>query len=357
MLPALPVFLALVSCATVPVVPTTGIDPANSLHAKNLDFEDGRARFREIFCAILADHGHELPDYEPCEEALVSTNAEPPGRGKPVDLGPSDKAFLIGLVPGLGWQCVRKWLDNDRSGSRHVSKYGYDVRLFEVDGLSGIENNAGQMRQQFAALSDDDKERPVILIGYSKGAIDVLQAVTRYPEIRERVVAVVSVAGAVGGSPLAENASQATMNLLAYLPKSGCETGDKGAVESLRPETRRKWFSENPLPDSIRYYSVIAYSDPEHISFGLKPFYRELAAVDGRNDGKLIFYDQLIPGATLLALVNADHWAMSIPVARQKPLNRSTFASQNEYPREALLEAILRYVEEDLAERSLPQHR
>jgi len=39
---------------------------------------------------------------------------------------------------------------------------------------------------------------------------------------------------------------------------------------------------------------------------------------------------------------------MSIPVARQILLNRISFANKNENPREALLEAILRFVEEDL---------
>jgi hypothetical protein len=71
--------------------------------------------------------------------------------------------------------------------------------------------------------------------------------------------------------------------------------------------------------------------------------------VDTRNDGQLIFYDQFIPASALLAFINADHWAMSTPVAQQIPIARRTFANKNDYPQEVLLEAILRYVEEDLA--------
>jgi hypothetical protein len=51
----------------------------------------------------------------------------------------------------------------------------------------------------------------------------------------------------------------------------------------------------------------------------------------------------------LLGYVNADHWALAVPVARSHPTIGSLFVTQNAYPREALTEAILRFVEEDLA--------
>lgn len=345
--------LSLVSCVSSATSPATSDIPAMTLLAtKHINFEDGRPRFREIFCGVLEDHGQSLPDYRNCEEALARVDEEPPGDTEVVELGPSQGDFLVGLVPGLAWQCVRNWLDNDHSGTRHLYELGYDARLFEVDGLSSTQSNASQLRDLISALPPGDSERPLILIGYSKGITDVLEAINRYPELRVRVAAVVSVAGAVGGSPLVEEMQQSHLNLLSHIPGSGCETGDEGAIESLQPETRRNWLADNDLPKNIPYYSVVAYPQPEQLSFGLKHSYKKLAALDARNDGNLIFYDQLIPGATLLAFVNADHWAMSIPVARQKALNRSTFASKNAYPREALLEAILRYIEEDLARRA-----
>ena len=71
--------------------------------------------------------------------------------------------------------------------------------------------------------------------------------------------------------------------------------------------------------------------------------------MDGRNDGQLIFYDQLIPASVLLGYLNADHWAVAAPIARQSPVLGATFANHNAFPREVLVEAVLRYVEEDLA--------
>ena len=126
------------------------------------------------------------------------------------------------------------------------------------------------------------------------------------------------------------------------------ETFDVGAVHDMRPATRQKWLAANKLPEHISYYSVATFPDPEHMSSILKSSYRKLGKIDARNDSQLIFYDQLIPASTLVAYVNADHWALAVPIARNHSFVGSMFTTQNQYPREALFEAILRYVEEDL---------
>jgi hypothetical protein len=188
------------------------------------------------------------------------------------------------------------------------------------------------------------------LFGYSKGAPDLLDFVASYPETAKRVVAVVAAAGAVSGSPLAMEGTQDQASLLTKVPKSECDEGDGGAVNALRPDVRKQWLAEHPLPDHIKYYSVVTYPDPEtRISSGLKSSYRKLSEIaDARNDSQVVFYDQVIPGSTLIAFPNADHWAMAVPVARQHDFWAATFVNRNEYPREAFFEAIIRYVEEDL---------
>jgi pimeloyl-ACP methyl ester carboxylesterase len=200
------------------------------------------------------------------------------------------------------------------------------------------------------AMDDGSGAPRIVLIGYSKGAPDVLEAIVRYPEIRGRVAAVISAAGAVGGSPLANDAEQYQADLLQYFPGATCEAGDGGAVESLRPATRKAWLAaNNPLPAGPRYYSLVTYPQPERISKILQSSYDKIARLDGRNDSQMIFYDQVIPGSTLLGFVNADHWALVLPIARTHATVSELFVTQNAYPREALLEAVLRFVEEDLA--------
>ena len=55
------------------------------------------------------------------------------------------------------------------------------------------------------------------------------------------------------------------------------------------------------------------------------------------------------PAAPSSGYLNADHWAIAVPIARMHTTIGSMFVTQNAYPREALLEALLRFVEEDLA--------
>jgi hypothetical protein len=62
----------------------------------------------------------------------------------------------------------------------------------------------------------------------------------------------------------------------------------------------------------------------------------------------MIFYDQVIPGSTVLAYLNADHWAVALPIARSHPAIASALVDKNAFPRELLLEALMRYIEEDL---------
>ena len=159
----------------------------------------------------------------------------------------------------------------------------------------------------------------------------------------------VAAAGAVGGSPVAEQVTQSKLELLKHWPGAECSTGDGGALDSIRPTTRKAWLAENPLPRGVPYYTLVTCPHPERISAVLKSGYKQLSRLDARNDGMVLFDDQFIPGSTLVACLNADHWAVSVPVARSHPNIGSTLVDENDYPREALVEALLRFVEEDVA--------
>jgi hypothetical protein len=349
---ALTLLLVLAACAGKPLNPyTTESPPYVLVPVADADVIDERGRFREIFCAVLESRGEEWPDYMPCDKALTTVADEPPGMGKPVKMGPSSDHLLALIVPGVGWECVANWLNMDESLGDLLGGFGYGTGLLEVDGISSSANNARQIRDGIMALPPEFDDRPILLIGYSKGAPDILEAMVTYPELQKRVVAVLSAAGAIGGSPLAIAADQKDLNIMRHFPGSECSAGDGGAVESLRPATRRAWLAHHPLPPGISYYSLVTYPEPERISSALKGMYNKLSQVDARNDSQVIFYDQIIPGSTLMGFINADHWALAVPVARNHRFIGSTLVDQNNYPREAMVEAILRFVEEDLEHR------
>jgi hypothetical protein len=344
-----PIITALLAGCATPLVPYTADTlPLVMVPTSLAGVSDQRGRFREVFCAVLDAGEGRLPDHRGCDDALTRVGDEPPGTGMPVNLGAPRRHLVAMVVPGIGWDCVGEWL---RPGEvlTHLRQAGFEAVLVHVDSLSGTLTNARQLRDAVMAYPLDPAGAFIVLIGYSKGAVDALEAVVRYPEIRGRLAAIVSAAGSIGGSPLANEADQGMANLLQYFPGSKCTPGDGGAIESLRPGVRREWLATNPLPPDLRYYSIVTFPHPDRISAILWPSYAMLARVDGRNDGQLLFYDQVIPGSRLLAYVNADHWALAVPIARSHTTIGALFVTQNAYPREALAEAVMRYIEEDLS--------
>ena len=345
----LPMLLFLSACASKPLNPwTTNSPPLALVPVADAGVDDQRGRFREIYCEVLESRGEEWPDYRPCDEALTRVADEPAGSGEPVDLGVSEQNLLALIVPGVGWECIEEWLKLDESVDDLLKSFGFQTELLKVDGLSGTENNALQIRDAIADLPAEFDDTRILLIGYSKGAPDILQAIVDYPEITERVVAVISASGAIGGSPLANAADQKDLNLIRRFPGANCSAGDGGAVDALRPGVRRSWLANNTLPEDIAYYSLVTYPQPDRISSVLGTTYKKLSQVDARNDSQLIYYDQVIPGSTLMGFLNADHWAVAVPIARSHSFIGSTFVDKNDYPREALVEAVLRFVTEDL---------
>ena len=337
------------ACASEPLTRySADTPPLVLMPASQAGVQDARARFREIYCAVLSARD-QVPDHRPCEEALTRVGAEPGTGGKPVDLGPAKRRLVAAIVPGIGYECFEPWLRPPGTATKHVQQFGYDAVWLKVDALSSSATNARQIRDAVMAMQHDPGAPRVVLIGYSKGAPDILEAVVMYPEIRSRVAAVVSAAGAVGGSALANDAEQYQADLLRHFPGATCGSGDGGAVESLRPAMRQAWLVRNPLPSDVRYYSLATFPQPERISSILKISYEKLAQVDTRNDSQVIFYDQVVPGSSLVGYLNADHWAVAVPISRTHPMITSMFVTQNAYPREALLESLLRFLEEDLA--------
>jgi len=333
------------ACSSMPPSPYGDATAAPNLMP---GVEDGRGRFREIFCAILDRRVETLPDHRPCEEALTRVGPEPAGTGQSVELGQSRRRLVAAVVEGVGWNCFSNWLNSRGSGAEHVRQFGYDAVVIGVESLSSSTANAREIRDAIMAMEPTGTEPEVVLIGYSKGSPDILEAVVDYPEIRPRIAAVVSVAGAVRGSPFAEKVTQSKLEFLRKWPGADCSKGDRGAIQSLQPDTRKAWLERNQLPPGIPFYTLATCPEPERVSRVLKSSYKKLSRIDARNDGMMLFDDQLVPGGTFMGCVNADHWAVSVPIARTHPKVAAIFVDKNDYPREALLEALLRYVEEDL---------
>ena len=266
--------LVFLGCSSKPILKySTDTYPMILLPASQANLIAGRSRFREIYCAIAAERGQEFPDDRPCDDVLVRLRGEAEPSGRPVNLAESLAPLRILAVPGFGWSCLEGFLDSRFPAFRNVEQFGYEIEVLDVEPLSSSARNAQLIRDAVIDANASGGNRPLVLIGYSKGAVDILESIAAFPELEEHVAAVVSVAGAIGGSPLANIASQSQANFLALLPGSDCVKGDEGAVRSLNTSVRKEWLANHSLPESVRFYSLVTYPAPDEISSVLKSSY------------------------------------------------------------------------------------
>lgn len=318
----------------------TIFDPRGDLHAV-----DGRAVFRGIFCAINETRGPDLPDHRACSDALRALSFEQEVVPRDFPARHKVQPISIFVVPGFGHECFSDFVGGNGVLKAYAESLGHTVNMVDVKGLASSEENAGIIRDTVMRdLKAPDGER-LVMIGYSKGANDILAALALYPEVADRVDAVVSVSGAIAGSPLSLHARDWTLGLLAALPGVECEVPEDTALASLNPATRRAWLADHPLPESVAYFSIVSFPEAERVSAVLRPPFRALARHDSRNDGQVIVFDQVVPGSEVLAFVNADHWAVALPIARLHPALEFAGITRNDFPLEVLLEAILEHVD------------
>ena len=337
--------VTLQGCAPTPVAPPDVLLDEIFGADSGLQAIDARNGFRRIYCDIYEARSSATDDDRSCEASL---RAIPPESGV-IDPIPAhddiSESFAILVAPGLGYDCFERLLGNDQELVRFAEARGHVVRIAATDGLADTVQNAAVLRDAIIALDEESGSRRLLVLSYSKGTNDTLEALVAYPGLAERVSAVIGVASAVGGSPLAPQAPLWTVNLLARVPGAECGKPPSGALQSLYPDVRRQWLAGNTLPVSVRYFSIISLPKPEQLAPGLRISYRKLAKIDPHNDGQVIARDQVIPGSRVLAFVNADHWAIALPLSRLSALLGTTIFGRDEFPRDVLLEAILRYVD------------
>ena len=336
----------LFGCSTQ-LLPYTLEVPAQTMRVVGTpDPVDGRRRFREIFCTLLArENGFETGPLG-CEKQLHRLVDEAPVVDPPTALPVHDTRYRVLIVPGLFGECYAETVTPFEAASARLRRRGYRVEPLMVSGRSSADHNAAQIADAIRAIDLGPEDR-LLLVGHSKGAVDVLHFLASHPDLAEGVDAVVSVAGAINGSPIANLLAKHYERWLSDLALEGCPPGDRGAIESLRRSVRLEWLATHPLPPGVPRFSVVGFTEEGNTAHALRPFWKGLARIDPRNDGQLLFFDQVIPGATLLGYANADHFAVAVPFDEQPdPTSAGMALGHAAYPRGVLLEAIVLYVVE-----------
>lgn len=308
---------------------------------------DGRARFREIFCQLLAAESDDQSPVGECENFLLRLNDEPLPGESPQPLPKLTTRLRIMIVPGFLNECFASIALPFEEAIRSLSEQQVKSEVLMISGRSSSDANAVYIAEKISELNLAPDEY-LLIIAYSKGAVDSLHAMVNFPEASRRVGAVISVAGAINGTPLVDQLDDIYFDLTRKFLPNSCDEGDKGALNSLRPATRLSWIAANPLPGSVRYFSLATFTRREQINTILKSGYDQLRIYSPRNDGILLSTDQIIPGSTLLGYANSDHWSVALPLDKKNRLISATVQAPKQFPRNILLQAMLVYVAEIL---------
>lgn len=311
--------------------------------------EDGRSRFREIFCAVQKDHGAAFPYNRDCKEALLRLGDEPPPTGQPVHLGNARVPMRIVTVPGVFGECVKDMARPFEDAIEPLARLGWTVEPIDVSGRSSSAANAESIREKLREVRLRPGEK-LVLIGYSKGMSDLIELLGNHPEeVIPGGSSIISVTGVVAGTPIADGGERA-YRAFWWVPIPSCRPGDGGGVASLTRKHRLNYLATHSLPANFRYYSLPAFTTRDNISSYLRGGHASLSRIDPRNDGNVIFHDSILPNSILLGYANSDHWALTLPFSLQAPFRSKFFATRNEYPRVVLLESIARFLEEKYLE-------
>jgi pimeloyl-ACP methyl ester carboxylesterase len=242
-----------------------------------------------------------------CRQTLLSFDGEAAApRPRAADPG----RYRLLFVPGFLASCfpgIHSFADVVETARAQ----GFAADVLAVGGRNGVAENARLIAQQIDRLPADG--RRIVLVGHSKGAVEALEMLAQRPDLAARVDGVLTVAGALQGSPLAEDLHGAYGVTLAVLPFSNCDRGEGTPVDDLTPQARRDWWSRVAPQVRTPIYSLVGLPDLDRLSPALVTPYFLLARSSRDNDGMLLVRDQVAPGGYLLGVVNADHLTIGIP--------------------------------------------
>ena len=162
---------------------------------------------------------------------------------------------------------------------------GYRIEYIRVSGGGGADYDADQIEAYFRHREFPEDEK-LVVIGYSKGTIDLLHFLVNNPDLARHVDAMVAYAGAVNGSPLVEVYPEFLVHMA--LAMGGGDAGDKAGYSALKPSVQMTWLAVHPLPTHIKYFSLAAFTDRENVSSILVDGYDYLSQINAKNDGQLI---------------------------------------------------------------------
>lgn len=320
---------------TYPVMPTS-LTPVQADHNKAKDF--GR-----VFCSTLT-HLKD-PDGHPWGDCAKYIDIAEPPQAQP----PLTTPYRFLLVGGFGGECLKDVRAFGPSIEHLKDAHGIVVEYFAVPPYAPSEENGKAIVKHLDEGWAGDRAHRYVLVGYDKGAADLLEALRVLDAAPTKVAAVVTVAGLVGGVWLPEDL-RALMRPGQPWIAASCPGNVQDAMASVTREVRQSVLRASPL--QVPGYSIVAASALADTSSALRAMWKRLSVYAKEQDGELIAWESVLPGGKYLGTARADHWAVALPFDEAFQPDKSHRAlkaiDRNRFPRDGLLEAIVRFVSADL---------
>ena len=301
--------------------------------------------FARVFCATLPH----LKDkdgraWDECGKYIETP--EPPQPAQTQLVNP----YRFLFVSGFGGDCFQDVRAFSTAIEHLKDAHRIDVEYYAVAPYGSGEENGKLIAEHIEETWAADKARRLVLIGYDKGVPDLQEALSTLEDPRMKVAAIVSVAGIVGGMWLPEELRTLYDPARPWLAPT-CPANMKDAMHTVARDVRQAFLRENPLP--VPGYSIVATSTLDETSSVLRGTWKRLSIYAREQDGLMLAWESMLPGTKYLGAVRADHWAVALPFERlpkpPKGVDRTNF------PRDAVFEAIVRYVIADLGAADAPK--
>ncbi len=303
--------------------------------------ETGRdlsAAFAETFCNVLQKETPDGGDWGPCSEYLQIASSVAPLPAK--DPGPIPSNYRVLVIPGVLSSCQAN-TQAFHEGQEHLRKaHGLTVEFLQMPNETSIAN--GQRIAAYLRSAKQKDSRKYIVVTYSKGSPDLMEGLSRDSEARAAVAAYITVAGAVGGSPIAETMPAIAERYAASLKLGSCDGNIGEAFKSLRQDVRKAFLADHP-DLGVPAFSLAAVSEASTTSKMLLQAWKLLTAYDPRTDSQLLQEDTLVPGGNFLGVLRGDHLAVALSYESSSDSTIRSAADHNRYPRVALFEAAVRF--------------
>lgn len=295
---------------------------------------DATGAFADLFCSVLQKERGDGGEWGPCGDYLETPAS------RTVELKPIPESYRVLIVPGVLSSCAES-APAFLEGQAHLrEEHGLTVDFLRVPNESSESN--GRRIANFLRGEMRRDPRKFIVLAYSKGAPDMQEALAFDPEAARGVAAFITVAGAVGGSPIADAMPAIAERYAGMLKLGACEGNLADAFGSLRRDVRQRFLTSHPDP-VVPTFSIVALSDESNTSKLLQESWKILSVYDARQDSQLTKFDAIVPGAAYLGAARADHLAVALPFETAKDASVRSAADHNHYPRAALTEALVRF--------------